>query len=142
MVYTDQYPDEVAGLVCVHCIHPWWYEIFREKLREKYANEPDVESKITDILIQRNFGVFTDPEAWKNWPEEKIDFFQSSPQVLQLTNLGDRPFVVLVIEESSTSLDDLTKLELESWIDMQNKLAQLSTQDGLNLFLAPTLLEL
>ena len=128
MVYTDQYPDEVVGLVCIQCANPWMFDIFREKLREKFASEPDAEAKITDILNQRELGDFMDPEAWQNWTEEKLDIFQSVPQVLKLTSLGDRPFVVLVIEELSTSLDDLSKLQLESWIETQNKLAQLSTQ--------------
>ncbi len=130
MVYTDQYPDEVVGLVCLQCAHPMMFEIFREKLREKFANEPDVEAKINNILNERDFGEFlgTDPEAWQNWTEEKLDIFQSVPQVLKLNSLGDRPFIVLVIEESSTSLDDLSKLQLESWIETQNKLSQMSTQ--------------
>jgi hypothetical protein len=88
-LYTDQYPKDVVGLVCVDCRPAFWYY----------------------------------PEPGDNWTQnnEGLDISASLMQVLKVTDLGDRPFVVLV----AAGTNDETGGE---WSQAAQELCNLSSQ--------------
>ena len=92
VLYTDQYPQDVAGLVCVDCWPSTYMANFLEIL-----SAPD----LPDFPQKRDY-----LEGLQNWSAGKIndwastlellDTFASDKQVLEVTSLGDIPFAVLV----------------------------------------------
>ena len=47
---------------------------------------------------------------------------------MKVTSLGDRPFVVLVADETIIATNDWSKLEREAWFETGEALAKLSTR--------------
>ena len=125
LVYTDQYPEEVVGLVCVDCRHLSVDEIFVEKIKAELAVNPN-----------RKFEYLGDPIAdgavWGD--REKLDYLNSAKQVRQVTSLGNRPVVVLVasydnrVPDSDPDKEKEWQLWLEAWNMAANQLSKLSTQ--------------
>ncbi len=128
LLYTNQYPEEVVGLVCLDCRYPIFIDLFIEKLKTAYANNPDSETKIKQQIL----AFYMDEEVLNktNWPNtmEKVDLYQSALQVREVTSLGDRPFVVLVSDYTQTSPIDEWNYFNASWNEGQVLLSQLSTQ--------------
>ena len=87
LMYTRQYPQEVAGLVCVSCMPAGLYQAISGKPAAGGTVVPE--------------SVKTDMADWKAWfedwtaNEEYLDAPASSEQVGKITDLGNRPFVVL-----------------------------------------------
>ena len=128
LLYTNQYPEEVVGLVCVDCRYPIFIDLFIEKLKGAYADKPEAEELIQKAIVYW----YMDEEVLNktNWPytKEKIDLYQSAIQVRNVTSLGDRPFVVLVADYTEPSVFQERELFNQSWNEAQVMLSQLSTQ--------------
>ena len=128
LLYTHQYPEDVVGLVCVDCRYPIFIDLFIEKLKAAYADDPDVEAKIHQQMI----AFYVDEELPDEtlWPnnKEKVDFYKSAIQVREVTSLGDRPFIVLVADYTNTAASDEQIYFNQSWNEGQTLLSQLSTQ--------------
>jgi pimeloyl-ACP methyl ester carboxylesterase len=128
LLYTYQYPEEVVGLVCVDCRYPVFVDLFIEKLKAAYADDPDADAKIKQQMV----AFYVDEELpdetfWPNY-KEKVDYYKSAIQVREVTSLGDRPFVVLVADYTQTALSDEWIYFNNSWNEGQVLLSQLSTQ--------------
>jgi pimeloyl-ACP methyl ester carboxylesterase len=131
VLFTDTYPDEVVGLVCVDCRYVAFENLFMEMLNKVYASDPEkdmkirkfaqyyyLSSKFPNVIIQNTEG---------------LDFIESARQVMKVTSLGDRPFVVLsatshqfksVVPEIQRNND----LMEEAWVKGSEVLSQLSTR--------------
>ena len=128
LLYTNRYPDEVVGLVCVDCRYPIFIDLFIEKLKTAYADNPDAEAKVHQQMV----AFYVDEELpdetfWTNY-KEKLDLYESAIQVRKVTSLGDRPFVVLVADYTQTALSDEEIYFNKSWNEGQVLLSQLSSQ--------------
>ena len=128
LLYTNQYPEEVVGLVCVDCRYPIFIDLFIEKLRAAYADNPDVEELVKKQMI--NFYMDEEVLNKTNWPntKEKVDLYKSAIQVREVTSLGDRPFVVLVSDYTQPSPIEEWNYFNASWNEGQVLLSKLSTQ--------------
>jgi pimeloyl-ACP methyl ester carboxylesterase len=125
LMYTHLYPDEVVGLVCVECGPPQNVQDSLDLLGPEKADDSDA------LKQYRNETAMSLHLLYPDFPE-KVDSIASEVQLLEVTSLGDVPFIVLVgagFKESSwiqvpeEFFDGLTQL----WIDNSKELAALST---------------
>lgn len=126
VLYTDQYPQDVAGLVCVDC----WPSTYMANYLEKLS-APD----LPDSPQKRDY-----LEGLQNWSAGKsndwvstlelLDGFASDKQVLEVASLGDIPFVVLV-NGGEWALLDMDKLGYQAWLSGAETLSKLSTHSRL-----------
>ena len=128
LIFTDTYPEEVVGLVCVDCRYPAVADLFLEKVKINFSKEVNPEEAALKFYGSSpyTYEVVKDPNAWHSNKEE-VDIYTSAQRVRQVKSLGNRPFVVLVAEitESEQKVD---LLMLEAWKEAAVKLSQLSTQ--------------
>ncbi|MGD0004442.1 MAG: alpha/beta hydrolase [Anaerolineaceae bacterium] len=122
IVYTDQYPNEVVGLVCVECRYPSVDQIFMTKLGPPGPND-------SAVIIKTRAGENKTEDDWTQY-NEHLDMRSSDQQVLKVTSLGDRPFVVLVAETRGDPWGDpkMDQLFDESWMEASGILSKLSTK--------------
>ena len=122
VLYTNQYPDEVVGLVCVECRYPAVLEIFLEKLKPEIAADPALAEHAFVKDIQPN------PKTWENFYEH-LDFLISDKQVMEVASLGERPFVVLLASDTRLKAEPrLDKAWNEAWVEADLRLSKLSTR--------------
>jgi len=124
LMYTDQYPQDVVGLVCVDCRAP----LFTSLVLEKYGPEqPDDPAGVKDTRK-----VFTQVSGDEY---ENMDVPTSQAQVLKVTSLGDRPFVVLLnpVAPWSDGSEKFDKLLNEAWNEASIALSKLSSHSRLEI---------
>lgn len=138
LLYTDQYPKEVVGLVCVDCWHPDFTSVLLKKLGVSQTDTSAEARKIIDYLqVYLNWD---QPEDWKNL-SEKVAGLASTQQALKVTSLGDRPFVVLVAGDLyavftlgvDPILEKVDRVLLEAWIETSGSYSKLSSQGRMEL---------
>ncbi len=126
VLYTNMYPDEVVGLVCLDCGHPSFLDFFAEKTKLLLTAEPnlseDDKQTIDYFLSQKNDEEFLNIK-------EHIDIPASEKQVLAVTSLGDRPLIVLMDENITQETDNkLTNAYMAAAYESATVLSKLSTQ--------------
>jgi pimeloyl-ACP methyl ester carboxylesterase len=131
LLFTDLYPDEVAGLVCVDCRHPMVDIYFIEKIKKEYASDPMLEKIVQDAVI--NYYLWGIDPAATVLGKEMINPSATAKQVLNITNVGNRPFVVLNASDQMFSKKHENKakndiLFNEAWEMTGIYLSKLSTQ--------------
>ena len=122
VLYTDQYPKDVVGLVCVDCRYPPYEPIFMKKLDALSPND-------TKAIIE----VRTEQESEVNdWAQfnEHLDIRTSDQQVLKVTSLGNLPFIVLIAANNGDEYADkqVRQLFKEAWLEAGQMLSKLSTR--------------
>jgi pimeloyl-ACP methyl ester carboxylesterase len=121
VLYTDQYPKDVVGLVCVDCAYPAYYQIFMNKLDSQSPNDT---AAINDARNIENNG----EDNWEQYFEQ-LDIRTSDQQVLKVATLGDRPFVLLIAGANYVYGDPkIQQLYVEAWMESNQQLSKLSTR--------------
>ncbi len=129
LLYTSQHPDEVVGLVCVDC--PYIDFPFLEKIQPELDKDPDLAATLG--INPENTPVPSDPEAWKQF-KEHIDMDASFTQIMAVTSLGNRPFIVLVSTDNPVDPDPrVVKAWQAAWEAGAASLSKLSSQSRLEL---------
>jgi pimeloyl-ACP methyl ester carboxylesterase len=123
VLYTDQYPKDVVGLVCVDCRYPAYSPIFLKKLDSQNPNDTAA------INQARSDEKSITKDIWKQI-KEHLDILTSDQQVLKVTSLGDRPFIVLIAGATGDYIDDKEVRQLleEAWMEGSQMLSKLSTR--------------
>ncbi|MBI5943542.1 MAG: alpha/beta hydrolase [Chloroflexi bacterium] len=117
LLFTQEYPDEVVGLVFIECQPPTYYSLLRERLGQEKADDPDwVKEFRSEITVGWDYTKH----------EEKTDILASTNQAMEVTSLGDRPVVVLVAGDELTWTDEWEKVFSDAWLESQTALNQLS----------------
>lgn len=118
LVFADQYPKEVAGIVLVDSSHPdQWTEV-NAVLPPESPNEADTIKRLRRV-----------PPA--SLPE-KLDVLKSAKQVRAVKSLGDLPLVVLTHSPTQQNMypnvaPEITEKLEQMWQKLQNDLASLSS---------------
>ena len=128
-VFTDHYPDEVAGLVLVDAAHPDMGHRLLAGLPEKSL----FESKA--IRAWRQYLTWQSDSTGQNKANiEGVNFQISNEQVRSAQPLGDLPLVVISRSPSNREWQGMPTLPAEInstlfqiWQDLQNELAGLSS---------------
>lgn len=130
LIYTDQYPQEVVGLVCVDCIPVTFGESLVEKIKGDFANEADPDWAAR-VYLHRVLGVLqvgAIPDFWQRNPE-MLDVYSSIKLALKVNSLGNRPFIVLASSNITfPSKDKYYTIAVEMEKEARIKLSQLSSQ--------------
>lgn len=126
LVYADQYPAEVAGLVCVDCRYPVVETIFLEKLNAQLASDPEKDQKIKTISKKFSLTATNPDIVLPN--REGLNLNKSAGQVSKIASLGDLPFFVLVAGLAMGESTSTSHLFFECWGEAAQKLSKLSTQ--------------
>ena len=115
LVFTQEYPEEVAGLVFLEAQPPTLFSLLKERLGQEKPDDPDwVKEFRNDITT-----------GWVR-PQEKIDILASVDQAMEVTSLGDRPMVVLVAGNELVGDDEWEKIYADAWREAQIALSLLS----------------
>ena len=123
-LYTNQFPEDIVGLVCVDCLYASFEPIFMKKLA---AQNP-----MSDAMVNTMNGEKIFETDWSQW-NEKLDILTSEQQVLKVTSLGGRPFIVLVAGAHGDVYGDekVNQLAEEAWMEASQELYKLSTHGSL-----------
>jgi hypothetical protein len=90
ILYADQYPTDVVGMVCVDCCYT--SQLIRNMLKtlgEKYNDTWDASDDLRSMLKWSL-------EVRHGNNRERVDFTASETHLQQVTSLGDIPFIMLV----------------------------------------------
>ena len=103
ILYADQYPQEVAGLVFVEPWYPTFYATYLKKLGPATA-ETSAERKaeitvVNDYVAQKIY-------LWNDHPEY-VDRFASEAQVLKVASLKDVPLTIVQSEVFYQGISDV-----------------------------------
>lgn len=124
VLFAQEYPVEVAGIVFVDCLPAVYYSLVVQNLGEETPDEPDW---VTQSRNELTYG-------WDySTSRENIDYLASSEQAMQVTSLGDIPTVVLVAGDQLTWEDEWEKIVADTWLEAQTALSQLSTHSRLEI---------
>ena len=122
MVYGDQYPDDVSGVVMVDVRPPAFSERAFAALPPKASNEPEA-------LVQAR----AEPD-WEKDPSrnpEGLDLIKSATEATAARGFGDQPLVVLTAGDRagmSEGLPAAVAKDLDDiWMELQTGLVGLST---------------
>jgi hypothetical protein len=124
LLFTQLYPKEVVGLVCVDCRSPW----MTQRTLDILGPEKDSDSEYLKSY-RRNLTI----PIYLVYPDliEKLDIGASEAQLQKITSLGDIPFIVLVASETPQKDENLpTELNEELkqlWQDSAEEMSKLST---------------
>ena len=125
ILYTDQYPKEVAGLVCLDCFPAGIYSNFLQKMEYQSPNNTPAFTDARRIIASDN----------DDHSRENLDFLSSEQQVLKVTTLGDVSFILLISGmaphgETVLKIQDpkINQLFEESWAETSLSLSRLSTR--------------
>jgi hypothetical protein len=126
IIFTDQYPQDVVGLVCVDCFSAGIHQNFQDKLDAKIPKNTE--------LFRQTQAEFDHLYTWTN-SATNLDALASEEQVLKVSSLGDRPFIVLVagIEKHGYYVfgfldEEINQLFEETWLETSQELSKLSTR--------------
>lgn len=129
LLYTDQYPDEIVGIVCVDCRVPSFDTFFLEKCKAAAPGVPEITEQGIADLEKALAG-----EVEWILGDQKIDYWASRDQVVKVTSLGDLYLIVLVAEKRNTGYpEDVHVIFEESWLAAQQKLSEFSTHSRLEI---------
>ena len=122
MVYGDEYPDEVSGVVLVDVRPPAFSERSFAALPPKAANEPEALAQVR-----------AEPD-WEKDPSrnpEGLDLIKSASQATAAAGFGDQPLIVLTAGNRagvSEGLPPALAKDLDGiWMELQTGLVGLST---------------
>ena len=117
LLYADQYPDDVAGVILLDSSHPYQGERFIAALPTESPDEP--------------YNISEERRSWEKWYKaayERMDLATSVEQVRAVTSLGDIPLYVLTAWNGETRFTPEQNQSLnDAWLNMQLELAALST---------------
>ncbi len=116
LVFTHEYPEEVAGLVFLEAQPPTFFSLLKERLGQEKPDDPDWIKEFRNDLTA----------GWVR-SMEKIDILASVDQAMEVTSLGDRPMVVLVAGNEVVGGDEWEKIFANPQRKFQIALSQLST---------------
>lgn len=117
LLFAQEYPEEVAGLVFIESQPPTYYSLLEQRFGQENEDDPDwVKQFRSDITIGWDYTEL----------REKIDVLASTNQAMEVTDLGDIPMVVLVAGDELDWNDDWEKIVADSWLEAQTSLSQLS----------------
>jgi pimeloyl-ACP methyl ester carboxylesterase len=119
-LYTNQFPHDVLGLVCIDCRGPQFSNLIIDKLNAMDLKDPFLKE---NLIYEKTF-----IEDWTG-NSERLDIATSEGQVNQVTSLKDRPFVVLVASDTMYDVDGrLYQLYTDTWREAAQNLCDLSSQ--------------
>lgn len=121
LVFANQYPQDVAGMVLVDPGVPDWVQQTLHSLPYKYTGEPWEVTNCRDIF--KSYVSFWESSDMDGW-----DLATSGEQVRSISSLGDLPLIVITAtgeEFCSGKSGDLVK---KVWKDLHAKYAALSTK--------------
>jgi pimeloyl-ACP methyl ester carboxylesterase len=130
IVFADQYPEDMAGLVLVDGSHPDQCERRRDALPPESPDESEDLQAFRSVFVDCNtFWSRITSEGGDRWLDSSGD------QAGAVTSLGDLPLVVLVNgstagERGDIPPDVIAQLD-QSKVDMQREYAALSTNGSL-----------
>lgn len=131
LVYFEQYPKDIVGLVCADCRYPAVSELFLEKIKTQYAKEPNLTDILNEAIEKYPLLEIKNSDTWKSF-REKLDIFGSAKQVMNIKTLGDIPLIVLVASDHLLGINKTNDpLFASSWDAASLKLSQLSSQGRL-----------
>ena len=123
MVYTGRFPDEVAGAVMVDVRPPAASEQMLAALPPEASSEPDVLHQTRAELVDFEGDPTRNPEG--------LDLIASAVEAKAAPGFGDAPLVVLTAGDRAAVTEglpaDLAATFDGIWMDLQTKLAKLST---------------
>ena len=124
VLFADEFPDEVAGLVFIECQPPTYFSLMVERLGSEQSDDPDwIKEFRSDLTGGFDFTKLP----------ERTDILASVNQAQEVTSLGDLPVVVLVSGEQLTGEDEWEKMVADSWLESQTALSELSTHSRLEI---------
>jgi hypothetical protein len=139
--YANQYPAEVAGMVCVNCGHPIIQSIFMEKIKTQYASDPKLKEIENTAIMSYNLFEF-DPIAGSSG-DEYIELGANSDRITSIKSLGNLPFVVLVAENQKSGRNPQNDiLYSEANKVGSERISQLSTQGRMEIVPNTTFLDI
>jgi pimeloyl-ACP methyl ester carboxylesterase len=102
LLFTQLYPKEVVGLVCVDCRSPW----MTQRTLDILGPEKDSDSEyLKSYRRDQTTPFYLFPDSI-----EKLDDVASEPQLQKITSLGGIPFIVLVASETGKDINLPTEL--------------------------------
>lgn len=131
--FTDQYPEEVVGLVLVDSAHPDMGVRLLASLPPRSMFEPKI------IRFLRQWFTWMSDSSAANYPfdSEGMDMLTSNAQIQAVKPLGDLPLVVISRNPNDTSFTnagvnsdlpaETTAKLMQTWQDMQNELVDWSS---------------
>jgi pimeloyl-ACP methyl ester carboxylesterase len=124
LLYASQYPKEVAGLVCVHCYNPVYFQSWYEKVKELSASGSTAVKEDNEAL-----SACMKDKKWEVGNQENVDFCASYHASAKVTSLGDIPLTVLTAQTNQgfAATDELDKISQEVWVKAAEKFSQYST---------------
>lgn len=132
VLYASQYPDDVAGLLCVDCYPVGIYQNFMSKLDSQNPNNTQA------IVNARN--TMNAIYAWQHW-YERVDLMASDQELMKVTTLGDRLFILMVATkelhgETILGIGDknISQLFEDSWNETIRNMGKLSTRGRIELY--------
>jgi pimeloyl-ACP methyl ester carboxylesterase len=93
VIYTDQYPKDVAGLVCVDCRYPTFYRYYLDNVGPQTSTDSSG-TKMCRTFIQDYLAKKLEEFNWDMNPEY-LDQQASEDQVSRVTSVGDKFFMLL-----------------------------------------------
>lgn len=121
LVYANQYPQNVVGIVLVDPSIPDYYLHMLESLPYEYSGEPrdvaDCRGTVEGGIKFWNSSV--NSEGW--------DLKTSSEEVVAISSLGDLPLIVITDIRDKECKGELGEKEMQIWTDLHAEYAALST---------------
>lgn len=121
LLYTKEYPKEVVGLVCVNCNAPGFWRTFFEQFE---ASEIEFSPEI--VALVNEIKSYTE-----NYTKsvELLDIAASCKLAEEVTDLGDRPFIVLNQEPTDPAVADVATAFWDGiWFPMSEDMCHLSSR--------------
>jgi hypothetical protein len=116
ILYTGEYPSDIAAFVCVDCRTPEFSTRFADALEATGDNMfAEVIADERSLINDWTFNV------------ERLDIAASNQQVLKVKNLGDRPVVFLVAENVWASAEQtVDQVGSDLWLETNQHACDLS----------------
>jgi pimeloyl-ACP methyl ester carboxylesterase len=118
LIYANQYPQDVAGIVLVDPSHPDQFDRWLAVLPTESASE--VESLKN---CHQGFTWMLGPNAPEGW-----DWLKSGAQVRSIGSLGDLPFTIITAgDQGEPCYPPTAEQEQQVWLDLHQEYLKLST---------------
>lgn len=131
ILYADQYPRDVAGLITLSGWYPTQYDYTLEKLGPVTADTPEKVKARIDFYTDYKAGKIL---TWKTHPEF-LNQVASEAQVLKVTSLKDIPLTILLesdykyfIFDDETMSDETCKINMEAIRQSNEDFCKLSSK--------------
>jgi pimeloyl-ACP methyl ester carboxylesterase len=117
ILYTDQYPQDVAGLVAINTWYPTHYENIIDKIGPATADTPASWKEWIDFFADYKTKKVL---VWDTHPEY-IDQQASEAQVLKVTSLKDTPLTIIQSDRwTEFPVEEINQMAWES-VQKSNK---------------------